>query len=75
MFQPPPGYYDPHSNTITINRRFDTADTPRVLVEYVMYHEMLHQHLGVEANGGVTPTPARSNWLKSALRIIKPPSN
>ena len=46
------GYYDPHSNTITINRRFDTPDTPGILVEYVMYHEMLHQHLGVrEANG------------------------
>ena len=46
------GYYDPHSNTITINRRFDTQDTPRVLVEYVMYHEMLHQHLGIhEVNG------------------------
>jgi predicted metal-dependent hydrolase len=46
------GFFDPHSNTITINRRFDTPDTPRALVEYVMYHEMLHLHLGIrEANG------------------------
>ena len=46
------GYYDPHSNTITINRRFDAPEAPRVLVEYVMYHEMLHQHLGIhEING------------------------
>ncbi len=46
------GYYDPQSNTITINRRFDTADTPRLLVKYILYHEMLHQHLGTrEVNG------------------------
>lgn len=46
------GYYDPQSNTITINRRFDTSETPPLLVEYILYHEMLHQSLGIrEVNG------------------------
>lgn len=46
------GTYDPHSNTITINRRFDRADIPVLLVKYILYHEMLHQLLGIkEVNG------------------------
>jgi hypothetical protein len=46
------GTYDPHSNTITINRRFDRADTPVLLIKYILYHEMLHQYLGIkEVNG------------------------
>jgi len=46
------GTYDPQSNTITINRCFDRADTPTLLVKYILYHEMLHQHLGIkEVNG------------------------
>jgi hypothetical protein len=46
------GTYDPQSNTITINRRFDRPDTPLLLVRYILYHEMLHQHLGIkEVNG------------------------
>jgi len=46
------GTFDPQSNTITINRRFDREDAPVLLVKYILYHEMLHQHLGIkEVNG------------------------
>lgn len=36
------GHYDPSHNTIVISRALDRADVPRLAVEYVMYHEMLH---------------------------------
>ena len=46
------GAYHPESDTITINRRLDSADIPAYLVEYVMYHEMLHKKIGLkEVNG------------------------
>ncbi|BBB49102.1 SprT-like domain-containing protein [Pelolinea submarina] len=46
------GAYHPESDTITINRRLDSADIPLYLLEYVMYHEMLHKKIGLkEVNG------------------------
>ncbi|MDK2980856.1 MAG: hypothetical protein PWQ55_1203 [Chloroflexota bacterium] len=46
------GAYHPESDTITINRRLDSADVPVYLVEYVLYHEMLHKKIGLkEVNG------------------------
>jgi hypothetical protein len=46
------GYYHPDSDTITISKRLDSSDIPQYLVEYVMYHEMLHKKLGLkEVNG------------------------
>jgi hypothetical protein len=63
------GTYDPHSNTITINRRFDSADTPFLLVRYILYHEMLHQHLGIkEVNGR---RYAHTSAFKKAERKFK----
>lgn len=63
------GTYDPHSNTITINRRFDRADTPALLVKYILYHEMLHQHLGIkEVNGR---RYAHTSAFKKAERKFK----
>lgn len=63
------GTYDPHSNTITINRRFDRADTPVLLIKYILYHEMLHQHLGIkEVNGR---RYAHTSAFKKAERKFK----
>ena len=46
------GYYHPDSDTITISKRLDSNDVPQYLVEYVMYHEMLHKKIGLkEVNG------------------------
>ena len=42
------GHFDPSHNAIIISRIFDRAGVPRVAVEYVMYHEMLHLQYPVE---------------------------
>ncbi len=36
------GYFDPAHNTIVISRVFDREEVPRFLLEYVLFHEMLH---------------------------------
>ena len=36
------GHYDPAHRTITISRWLDSPSVPRYLVEYLVYHEMLH---------------------------------
>ena len=46
------GTYQPDADTITISKRLDSRDIPEYLVEYVMYHEMLHKKIGLkEVNG------------------------
>lgn len=45
------GHFDPSHNTIIISRIFDDARTPRLALEYVMYHEMLHLHYPVDHSG------------------------
>lgn len=42
------GYYHPDTDTITISQCLDQAQTPRYAAEYIMYHEMLHKHLGLK---------------------------
>jgi hypothetical protein len=36
------GCYDPGPNQIVLNRRMDQPGIPQFVVEYVLYHEMLH---------------------------------
>ncbi|HUL34676.1 MAG TPA: hypothetical protein VL128_12380 [Candidatus Eisenbacteria bacterium] len=36
------GSYDPGPNQIVLNRRMDCPGVPQFVVEYVLYHEMLH---------------------------------
>jgi hypothetical protein len=36
------GHYDPSHNTIVLSRILDRPGTPRLAVEYVLFHEMLH---------------------------------
>ncbi len=36
------GCYDPGPNQILLNRRMDKPGVPQCVVEYVLYHEMLH---------------------------------
>lgn len=42
------GHFDPAHNAIIISRIFDRASVPRFLVEYIVYHEMLHLRHPVE---------------------------
>ena len=46
------GYYEPDSGGITISRRLDRHDVDPLLVEYILYHEMLHQHFGITLVNG-----------------------
>lgn len=45
------GHYDPSHNAIILSRLLDDVDVPRIAVEYVMFHEMLHLRHPVEHNG------------------------
>ncbi|HUZ04206.1 MAG TPA: SprT-like domain-containing protein [Acidobacteriaceae bacterium] len=46
------GHYDAAHNTIVVSRVFDTAQTPRFAIEYLLYHEMLHLKHPVLVRGG-----------------------
>jgi hypothetical protein len=45
------GHYDPSHNAIVLSRILDRAETPRLAVEYVLFHEMLHLRHPAEHNG------------------------
>jgi len=47
------GWYDHRRSLIVISRRLDAADVPAYVVEYVLFHEMLHEIIGIRtsANG------------------------
>jgi hypothetical protein len=45
------GHYDPAHNLIMISRIFDDWRTPRLALEYVMFHEMLHLRYPVDHSG------------------------
>jgi hypothetical protein len=42
------GHFDPSHNAIIISRIFDQPKTPRLALEYVMFHEMLHLRYPVD---------------------------
>jgi len=45
------GHYDSGHGAIIISRELDSPSVPRYLVEYVVYHEMLHIRFPVERRG------------------------
>jgi hypothetical protein len=45
------GHYDPSHNTIVLSRILDRESTPKLAVEYVLFHEMLHVRHPVEHTG------------------------
>jgi hypothetical protein len=45
------GHYDSAHRTITISRALDSPRVPRYLVEYLVFHEMLHIRYPVEREG------------------------
>jgi hypothetical protein len=45
------GHYDPPHNAIVLSRILDRLEVPRVAVEYVLFHEMLHLRHPAEHNG------------------------
>jgi len=45
------GHFDPSHNAIIISRIFDNPKTPRLALEYVLFHEMLHLRFPVDHRG------------------------
>jgi hypothetical protein len=45
------GHYDPAHNAIVISRVFDHPRVPRYVVEYILFHEMLHLRHPVKLRG------------------------
>ena len=45
------GHYDPAHNTIVVSRIFDHPWVPQYVVEYIVYHEMLHLKHPVKLRG------------------------
>ena len=45
------GHYDPAHNAIIISKVFDQAKVPRLAMEYIVYHEMLHLRHPVKMRG------------------------
>ena len=45
------GHYDPAHNAIVITRLFDHPGAPRFVLEYIVYHEMLHLKHPVKLRG------------------------
>ncbi|MFO7820582.1 MAG: hypothetical protein R6V56_00765 [Lentisphaeria bacterium] len=47
------GSYSPEKNLITISRRLNARDIPRYMVQYIVFHEILHEMIGIkEGKGG-----------------------
>jgi len=46
------GYYQRSSDRLMISQALDDAGVPRAVIELVMYHELLHKHLGVQVVNG-----------------------
>jgi len=45
------GHYDPAHNAIVISRMFDDRRVPQFVVEYILFHEMLHLKHPVKLRG------------------------
>ena len=45
------GHYDPSHNAIILSKLLDSAKAPRLAVEYVLFHEMLHLRYPIEHRG------------------------
>ena len=45
------GHYDPSHHAIIISKLLDSQKAPRIAVEYVMFHEMLHLRFPVDHRG------------------------
>ena len=80
------GHHDATHDTIVVSRSLDTADTPRYVVEYIVFHEMLHiHHPTVHHNGRrYNHTPAfrrdeekfryyaeAERWIEQNVRRLK----
>lgn len=73
------GHFDPSHNAIIISKLFDRREAPRLALEYVVFHEMLHLRFPVETRGARRRVHTRQfheaerefAHLKDAKELIK----
>ena len=67
------GHYDPSHNAIVLSRILDRPQAPRVAVEYVLFHEMLHLRYPAEHRGArrCVHTKAFKNAEKQFERLTE----
>ncbi len=46
------GYYQRSGDRLMISQALDDPRVPRLVIDFVMYHELLHKHLGVQVVNG-----------------------
>ncbi len=46
------GHYQPGTDTVMLSLTLDSATVPAFVVDFVMYHELLHKYLGVGMRNG-----------------------
>jgi hypothetical protein len=46
------GHYDYVHDTLLISATVDRADVPEFVIDFLMYHELLHKEMGVDRSGG-----------------------
>ena len=46
------GHYQPNSDTLIVSQTLDNAAVPVYVVEFIMYHELLHKKLGTRVING-----------------------
>ena len=46
------GHYQPHADTVMISLTLDDARAPAFVIDFVMYHELLHKQLGTQTVNG-----------------------
>jgi hypothetical protein len=61
------GHYDPAHNAIVISRVFDHPRIPRYVVEYIVFHEMLHLKHPVKLRGSRRCVHSREFQLEERL--------
>jgi predicted metal-dependent hydrolase len=46
------GHYDPNTDTVMVSISLDTAQTPQFMMDFILYHELLHKQLGIKNVNG-----------------------
>ncbi len=54
------GHYQPATDTVQVNKALDDPNVPKYVVDFIIYHELLHKQLGIKVSGGrsYSHTPA-----------------
>lgn len=73
------GHFDPSHNAIVISKLFDRREAPRLALEYVVFHEMLHLRFPVQTCGARRRVHTRQfheaekefSQLKDAKELLK----